>query len=212
MSQGEKIELQKCIVALAGPPLVGKSTLGKKLQDRTNLTYLDVDAARRQIFIPWEELTPDEQQSIGTEVDPKDYLNGRSVLPPPWEAFAMINSYQKNHELARELLNNGRPVILGSSYSRDRYHDMLKNLALETASPLKVFLLRASDASIKKRIDERIKNGSLSNVTSFEHYLETKNRYQIMQDVDLTTIDTESPIEDNIAQILEALRNLRILT
>ncbi len=41
------IRLQPCVIALTGPPLMGKTTLAKKLKKITNLLILDIDSMKK---------------------------------------------------------------------------------------------------------------------------------------------------------------------
>lgn len=178
-------EFRKCLVVLMGLPLMGKTTLGVELARCSNFRFLDVDDARWEIFPPAER------------------------LPRNQEAFAMQTSYQKNHEKARDLLLDGKPVILGATYSRELYHEMLKWLARQTDSPLRTFLLNAPDEVIGQRLKARIENGNPSTVKSLDAFKEVQGRYQLIQGINLTIIDTSLPPKENIKQILSALQDLR---
>lgn len=185
-AENPQVSFQKCIVVLVGLPLTGKSTLGCELARRSNLVLLDVDEARRQLFLSRDFQLPSEQ-----------------------EAFVMIRSYQKMHELAHDQLMSGQPVVMAATYSRPRYHEMLKELVKGTDIPLKIFLLTASDQTIHQRIQARQEQGNLSNVKSPDAYYEVKNRYQPIEGVS-SVIDAEQPVQQNIQQILESLSGLMI--
>ena len=185
--EGEKLQFRKCIVALAGLPLTGKSTLGTELARRSNFIFLDVNDVRWNVFPRRGKRLPDKQ-----------------------EQFAMQTSYQKNHERARDLLQQGKPVILTATYSRELYHQMLKSLAKKSDVPLKVFVLEASGKEIERRIKQRLKKDNLSVVQSLEGFLEVKNRYALITNVDLTEIDATLSLKQNIKQIFQALSSLEI--
>lgn len=189
ISLGRKLitKYRKSLLALMGIPLTGKTTLGNELARQTNFVFLDVDVARRRIFTP----------------------RARSILPKPLESFEMLKSYQANHEYARTLLDRGQPVILGATYSKEIYHDMIRWLAAKTDSPLRTFLLDAPDEVLEKRLRKRLIEGSLSNVRTMEHVLADRRKYKPIEGVARTLMNTALPLQDCINQILDNLSDLR---
>ena len=182
-------EFRPSIVAIIGPPLTGKSTLARSLSTISNFTPLDVDVARQEIF----------------PISKRDM-----VLPGEQEVFAMLNSYQRNHEKARDLLNTGKPVVLVATYSRQIYHDMLRQLESKFNVPLKVILLSCSDEEIKRRIDQRSRSGDFSNVKTLDHYKNTKDRYQRINGVNILEVNTEQPLEECLKVIQNFVRDLGV--
>lgn len=188
--QREKVVYSPCLIVLAGLPLSGKSTIGKELANRTNIVFLDSDLARKEIT---------QKEST-------------YVYQGTFEQYIMRMTYTRNHEKARDELLSGNPVAVASTYSWEGYHNMVKWLAEYTKMPMRFFLLdpNLEKDEIDKRIDERIKKGALSNMRSYEHFLTVKNRYQVIEGVDLTRIDTTKPLEESVAQILKELEPFRI--
>lgn len=180
----EPVRFRKCIVVLAGLPLSGKTTLGEKLAELSNFTYLDVDKARRGIF------------------------NEVAVYSELGEQFTMLNAYQRNHEVARDLLAEGQPVILGAIYSREIYHEMIRSLAQKTNAPLRVFLLNAPDEKIEQRLNKRPVDNP-SNLRSIEHYRGVKIRYKPITEANIEHIDTSLPLEQNVEQVFSSLVDLQ---
>lgn len=181
----ERLQFKKCLVVLCGPPLSGKTTLGRELAKHSNFAFLDVDEARWEIFLKSDRL-PDKQ-----------------------EQFAMQTSYQKNHEKARDLLQLRQPVIVAATYSRELYHQMLQDLAERNGAELRVFLLVVSDEEIRRRIENRA-NENPSVIKTFEQFSEVKNRYRVIEGVRLVKIDTSLSVEENAGQIFYSLEDLRI--
>lgn len=186
----EVIKFKPCIVVFTGPGFTGKTTLGHLLSERTNFVFYDVDETRWSIF----DKNPDQ-----------DFPD---VLPDQMERFAMLTSYQANHERARNAIWAGKPVILAATYSRETYHEMLKSLQQEMGIPMKVFLLEASDKEIEIRIQKRLREGSFSNVRTMEHYLRMKNRQEITG-VDLVIVNTEKPLDQTVSEIFSYLKPLQ---
>lgn len=177
------IHLQKCIVAVAGPCLSGKTTLAEALASKTNMVYLDIDEARIEIY-------------------------GDQLSPP------MGACYERNHDHAKPYLLEGKPVILGATYSWTGYHEMLKKLAEETQTPLRVILLKTSLEEIIDRVKMRQEHRDLSDVTTAEKAIDLYQRYQpISNDPEVRVIEIDSsssqPVEDNVNEVIAALVDLR---
>lgn len=181
----KRLQFKKCLVALCGPPLSGKTTLGRELAKHSNFAFLDVDEARWEIF-PKSDRLPDEQEQL-----------------------AMQASYRKNHEKAGDLLQLGQPVIVAATYSRKLYHQMLQDLAERNGAELRVFLLVVSDEEIRRRIENRA-NENPSVVKTFEQFSEVKDRYIAIEGVRLVKVDTSLSVEENAGQIFHFLEDLRI--
>lgn len=181
----KKAYFKKCIVVLAGPPLTGKSTLGKELAKRTNFIFLDVDEIRQKLF-------------------PADH-----PLPSEQEKNIMETSYKENHRLAKKWLAMGKPVILAATYAREFYHQQLKELSQNTKASLIVFQLAAPIPEIKLRLYKRQQVESFSNIHSLEGYLEVKNRYQTMKNVHLVALSTNQPLETTLEQVLQNLESFK---
>lgn len=185
----ERVRFERCIVALVGIPLAGKTTLGKELARRSNLEFLDVNAARLEIF-----------------------LGGATrLLIDRQEQFVMIHAYQRNHELARNLLLKNQPVAIEATYSREIYHEMLKELAKITKSPLRVFFLDApSDEEIAQRVRKRQEENLPTTVVKTAVVaLEIKNRYQLITGVYMERLDPNQPLEEKVEKVLNCLADLR---
>ncbi len=181
------IHLNPCIIVMAGPPLMAKSTLGKALAEQTNAVYLDVDEARWEIFPRTNKRGTDEE-----------------------ERTAMRESYQYNHLRAHHYLSENIPVILGATYSWEGYHEMLKELTQVTGAPLRVFLLDIADEELVRRVEKRQAEGDLSVVQSPEVALKLKGRYQPIEGVWRMDLDGNAPVEENAQRVINALSDLRI--
>lgn len=182
------IKFNPCIVVFTGPGLTGKTTLGSLLAERTNFVFYDVDEIRWKIF--------DKRAGQGFPIE----------LPEPYSRFAMLTSYQANHERARDIIWRGQQVILAATYSREPYHKMLKGLQEITQVPLIVFLLEASDEVIERRLQQRQQEGSWSNVRTMEHYLVMKSRQIPIEGVYLIRLNTEKPEVESLTAVLLYLR------
>ena len=178
-TEAKPLIFRPCIIVFAGLPFTGKTALGRELASMSNFLFLDVDDARLEIF----HKTP--------------------MLSPDFERERMLLAYQRNHAKASAYVLGNQPVIIGTTYSRDYYHDMLRELP----TPLRVFLLGAPDDVIQQRIEDRSPNSS-SNITTFEEYLRTKEYFKPPPAL-TETFDTSLPVSVNTEQILQALAGSR---
>lgn len=181
----EKISFLPVIVVLAGLPRTGKTTLAEALAQRTNLVHLDVDHAR------YQEGPPETIPPRGTEEE---------------EKARMAQAYQHNHRKAEETLLRGQPVVLNATYSRERYHELLRQLGQETGCRIVFFLLEAPDEVIRERIESGRQSG-YSNITTFDQFIAVRNRYEVYPD-GMIRIDTSLPIDTCVETILTATRRV----
>lgn len=189
------IEFRPCIVALAGPPLSGKTTIGTELSRRTNLTLFDVD-----------------QSGIDLEG-----LLEPGIKHPFVNSMRMAVKYTYNHYLAGLHLAEGKPVIVTATYSHHTYEYLLREILTDTyqrlyqspESLLRIFLLDAPVESLSLRIAERTDKGSVSDVNTLEHATSLRRRFVPIEGDDVVKVNTALPIEANIDQILTVLGPFR---
>lgn len=178
------VKFEPCVIAFAGPPLVGKSTLGRELSKKTNFEFFDVDDARWQIF-PRTERLPDFREDL-----------------------AMLSSYTFNHFQAAESLIKGIPVAVGATYSREIYILVLRMLADSAGVPLRIFVLEAPENVIEERIRKRTTEGNPSVVNTIEFAREVRQRFRPIAGSEVTPIDTGLSIAKNMEQIMNILEPL----
>lgn len=175
------IYIQKSIIVLSGLPFSGKSTIGKALAAKYEIPFLDIDKTRH-------EIAPDGQW-----------------LGPEKEREVMMAAYTRNHEKASHVIESGKAVILAATYSRESYHEMLRKLAQKHQVPLKVFLLNIPNALVPLRLQERLRQGSPSNIITIDSYDEVKDRYMPFQGEELIRIDTSQSVEEVLNAISRAI-------
>lgn len=191
----EIVEYNVCIMALAGPPFSGKTTLGKELSRRTNLNFFDVD----ENGVNLEELLQSE------------------IKHPFVTSMGMAVKYAYNQYLAGLHLAEGKPVIVAATYSHETYLYMLRTILADTYrrmyklpdSPLRIFNLYVSEEDLASRIAKRAEQGSNSTVNTLEHTIDLRRRFVPIEGDDVTQIDTGLSVEENIAQILAELKDFR---
>lgn len=175
------VKFKPCIVAFAGPPLVGKTTLGQEFSKQTNFEYFDIDDARWEIF-PKTERLPDFREDL-----------------------AMLTSYTFNHYRAAESLIKGVPVAVGATYSRKIYVELLRMFARSSNYHLRILVLDAPEDVMEERIRIRAEEDNPSVVKSIEVAQEVRDRFRPIVGDEVVNINTGLPIEENVAQILAEL-------
>lgn len=194
MSERQKKEqlfqqYRRSLVVFAGLPLTGKTTIATKLAVFSNYTLIDVDDIRHQ-----------EMPVV-------------QVLKPEEEKLAVEHTYVRMFNLARKLLNDGKPVIIAGVFSRpDPYHNQLKTLVKEEKVPLKFFYLETPTIEeVEKRIQIRLNSpDNLSNVTSYDRFVEVQTRYKLIEGIKVIRIPSELSIRQKNALIMRNLVDLRI--
>lgn len=181
----ESLEFGKCIVALAGPPLVGKSTLGRELAARSNLQFLDIDEGRWKIFPRTER------------------------LPESLEGLAMITCYGYNHFRAGAFLIEGTPTIVAATYSRSLYRQMLTGLADSMQAPLRVFLVDVPEDDLERRINTRIEQGNPSAVKDVALAKRLRASYNPISEFEYVRVDTSLPIDYAVETVFNNIADLR---
>jgi len=178
----EKLKKQM-IVILAGLPLAGKTTIGNCLKDCLEVPFIDIDEVRYELFHHSQD-----------KID-------------PYENLQMELSYKAMFIVADFLIQSNRSdsIIVAATFSRSFYHQLIFEIVRKNNIDKKVFLCQASDEIIKKRLRERKeKDLGLSNCRTFDHYLETKNRYITFPEK-IVTIDTSKTLEENLKEIVHYL-------
>lgn len=195
---GERINYEPVIVALAGPPLSGKTTLGNALSEKTNLNFLDIDRIRR---------------------DQKLYPHGERDFSDTLTRYTAIQiAFAYAYHSAAKLLAKEDPVLLAATYSHKSYLDPLlefadyyQRLNHFDESLLRIFVLEAPEASLAQRVEERIlqRDSSNNTVNTVEIALELRRGFAQIKGKNVFHINTGLPIDENMSQILSTLEPLK---
>jgi predicted kinase len=193
MSEREKKErprqqYRKSLVVFAGLPLTGKTTMAKNLAMLSNYTLIDVDDIRHQ-----------EMPVV-------------QVLEREKEKLAVERTYVRMFDLAKKLLNSGKPVIIAGVFSRsDPYHNQLKTFVDEEKVPLKFFYLDIPAIDeLERRIQIRLSSpDNLSNVTSHSRFSEVQARYKLIEGIEIIRIPSELSMRQKNALVRKNLADLR---
>ena len=183
------VRYKPCIVVISGPTLGGKSTLANAVEARSTFQVLDGDIARASL-LP-EGTDPTARRDFGSE------------------KASMLCAYRLNHDLARELLDHGVPVLLAASYSQDYYHFMLKDLQAETGVPMRAFYVEAPAEQVFDRLESRNLQDPISNVRTLEDYEFQLARFHPIQGINLVRLDIHKTVDELVGDVLSATADLQ---
>lgn len=197
----EIVEFKPCIVALAGAPLSGKTTLGNELSRRTNLHFFDIDDIRSRFPA---QLYPNPEEE-------RDFFRNPVRR---YTAIAVAQAYA--YYLAAEVLEKGKPVLLAATYSHRSYANPLREFAdlyrrvnHPDESVLRIFVLEVPVESLPQRVEDRIRSRIDTTVNTLEHAMDLRRRFMPIEGGNIVHINTGLPLEKNVAQVLAELAPFR---
>lgn len=151
----------KTVVAIAGLPLAGKTTLGIALAKVTGFHFIDIDAG------PVSCAPPQESNPY------------RSDEARAREQARMRVAYTILHAAVEANLTQGFSVIVAATYSRRASQEFLQAAVERADGVLKVIWCQFSDTpeEIERRVADRLTHGAVGGCRSASHYLDDKSRY-----------------------------------
>jgi len=171
------------IIAFAGLPLTGKTTLAKLLEGELKIVRLDIDEIRNLLF---------KHNPVDSETDRE--LDG----------VQMWASWKSLFALADCALEAGDSVIIVGTFSRETYYKRITSIAEIRKATLKVVFCHASDEVIAERIEQRKQDKeNPSNLRSVEGYHRVKARYVKMSVPNILNLDTSCSTEKCLSKIKE---------
>jgi len=114
------------LVGVCGFPGVGKSTVSEHIADALGATRLRTDAVRKELF--------DE---------------------PTYSAEESRTVYETTFERARELLQAGETVVVDASFSKQRYRDSARGVAVDCGVPFHLVKVDCEERTTVSRIERR---------------------------------------------------------
>ncbi len=154
-------EKSPLVIAVAGLPTSGKSTLARELGKILGIHVLDIDEGPAHC-------------APAQEPDPY-----RSPEAKAREGRRMIVAYTVLHTAITANLLQGFPVIVTATYSRHTAQDFLVDAVKQGGGNLKVVWCQYDDTpeEVERRIADRVERGATGGCRSVSHYLDDKARY-----------------------------------
>jgi aminoglycoside phosphotransferase family enzyme/predicted kinase len=166
----------------------GKSTLAQALAARLGLAAISSDVTRKQLAgIP---LTEHRFEGFDGGI---------------YSAELSRRTYDKMFFKAGDILEEGGSVVLDASFIKAEERLKARELAEKLGADLFIIECTLDEADIKKRLERRLKEGSVSD-GRWEIYQPQKKSFELVNEATPpkhAIIDTSKPLAENIRQILD---------
>lgn len=166
---------------MAGLPATGKSTLARKLAQRTHGRVLGKDEIRHALFLP-------EQIEYSTRQD--DFC---------LEVMLQTAAYLLSRDARQKIFLDGRP------FSRRYQIENALSAAASVHQPWRILECICSDETVRQRLEADANTGNHpAGNRDYQLYLEVKARFETITYPKIV-IDTDQPLEVCIGQALQGL-------
>jgi aminoglycoside phosphotransferase family enzyme/predicted kinase len=166
----------------------GKSTMAKELARRLGLAVIASDVTRKQL--------------AGVPLNEHRFEGFTGGI---YSAELSRKTYDEMFAAAKEILSEGGSVVLDASFIRAGERLKAKRLAEEAGADFYIIECTLDEANIKKRLDKRLKEGSVSD-GRWDIYRPQKEAFEPVGEAapeKHVIIDTSQPLGENIRQILD---------
>jgi predicted kinase len=166
----------------------GKSTLAQALAKRLGLVVIASDVTRKQL--------------VGIPVTEHRFEGFDSGI---YSVELSRKTYDKMFSSAGAILREGGSVVLDASFIKAEERLEAKKLAEETGADFFIIECTLDEESIKKRLERRRKEGSISD-GRWEIYGPQKEAFEPVVEAappKHAIIDTSKPLADNLRKILD---------
>lgn len=159
--------LPPLLVLTCGLPASGKSWVAAHVARPFEAVSLSSDVRRKQLAgVPLDEHRGDEIDS--------------GLYAPEMSA----RTYASLLTSAREALLRGRTVVVDATFARAARRAPFRELARERGSPFVVAHVRADEATIRRRFEERAREGGLASDATWEVYRHAKRSFEPPDELD----------------------------
>jgi hypothetical protein len=167
------------LILMHGLPGCGKTTVAQVALERLQAIRIRSDVERKRLF----GLTPLQASYSGV---------GSGI----YDADATQRTYDKLHELARALLEAGYTVIVDASFNRRSDRARFQQLANTMALPFVILNVSASPATLRRRIQQRVLQGSDASEADLAVYQALQAAHEPLQREEQTAVaDVENDSE-----------------
>lgn len=188
------------LIVIAGPPVSGKSTLGRLLSSELNLHYCDSDELRAVAFG-----VPNREEYFARW---KNLENARALILKD-----MTLMYRLLHEAVLLTLEEGRSMILSATYASKSSQEFLKGI-IHTHTPRFRFILcdtdTCSEEEIKRRLSVREEeNEYVLGSVLWEDYQAVMRRYErpdttgVFSSKDILVLNTSMSLEKCVSTCIK---------
>ncbi|BAT70833.1 conserved hypothetical protein [Thermosulfidibacter takaii ABI70S6] len=170
------------VIVIFGLVGSGKSTVAQALSEKLNGEVFNSDVVRKEMagLKPFESAKSDFTQGIYTQ----EFTD---------------KVYEELAKRAIETVKKGKIAILDATFKSKNYRTLLRKLCSEKNIPVKFFYLDVPEEEIKKRLEKREKEKTVSDA-DFNIYLKMKNSFDPIEN-DVIMIDgTATP--ERVAEII----------
>jgi uncharacterized protein len=167
------------LILVTGLPGSGKSTVAGRIAEHVNAVVINSDTLRRELFPVTRTYDSNETQTV----------------------------IRETRRRTRELLSEGKTVVLDALFTKQRPRDEYRRLAEELDIPYAIIHVTASEEAIRERLEARPRTGDASEAT-FEYYLDRKPHFEPIAG-DHFRIDNSGGLpemEEKVQALLEELR------
>jgi aminoglycoside phosphotransferase family enzyme/predicted kinase len=186
------------LVITCGLPASGKSSLARRLSEATGFEVLSSDVVRKDLA----GLEPAEHRYEGFEGG-------------IYAAEFTRRTYDELLSRARARLREGRSVILDASFMRREYRRAAALLTREEGAQFACLECRIEDATARKRLEKRVREGWDPSDARWEIFAAQKRRFQRPREVPaerLIVVAAEKALAGETRRVLRELRRLSPLS
>jgi predicted kinase len=154
------------LILVIGLPGSGKSSVARMLANELGAIVLNSDVTRRELFPESRDYSSKETQAV----------------------------IQETERRTREALKKGHIVILDALFTKQRPRDEYRKVAEDISVPFKLISVIAPESVIKKRMEQRQKEGDASEAT-FDYYLDRKPHVESIRGTHFT-VNNKGDLEE----------------
>jgi hypothetical protein len=169
------------MVIFCGLPGTGKTTLARRLGERSGFGVLSSDRVRKELA----GIEPGERRRVGI---------GEDIYSEPWTE----TTYRKMIQSAESYLQSGQGVLLDATFLKADYRALCIELATRLRLPLLFIECRAAREAVQERLRRREEAGKDLSDATWSIYLELERAFAPLVELrpeEWVAVVTEGPVE-----------------